>query len=106
MKTIKDIRQEILDSLQLGNPETTVQMLNDVYEMPCTLEDDHIILSDNQLKFTIDSFSQFITQIINNADRDELVENYELLTGQRWEWVKIQDESDCHPEHFLRNKAD
>lgn len=105
MKTVTEIRREIIESMKLGSPEQTVYMLNNVYRMESFLSDSHIFLVEEDLQFTIEGFSQTITHIINKADRQELLENYSQLTGQEWEWYMEMDESDCHPEWLLRNKS-
>lgn len=106
MKSIESIRQEILESMQLENPEITVSILTNVYGMPSFFRDGHIFLTTEDLQFTPEAFSQTITHVVRRADRGEILENYEQLTGQKWEWVQIQDEPDCHPELFLRNKIE
>lgn len=106
MKSIESVRAEILKSMQLEDPETTVSILTNVYGMPSFFQDGHIFLTDEDLQFTPEAFSQTITHIVRRADREEILENYEQLTGQKWEWIEIQDEPDCHPELYIRNKLD
>lgn len=106
MKSIHTIRQEILQGMRLDSPELTVQSLTEVFKMPSFFHDGHIHLIEEVLQFSPDAFSQTMQHVVNRASKEELLENYQLLTGQSWEWVEIQDEPDCHPESFLRNKTD
>ena len=105
MKSIESIRQEILQSMKLDTPEITARVLTEVYGMPSFFRDGHIFLTDEDLQFTPEAFTQTITHIVRRASREEILENYEQLTQQQWEWIQIQDEPDCHPELFHRNKS-
>lgn len=105
MKTVKDIQEEIIASMVLEDIEQSVRVLNEVYGMRVTLVDDQVHFLEEDITYGVQSYSKFMEYVVRQADRQELLENYELLSGQQWEWSWCQEETDCQPEWMLRNKS-
>lgn len=97
MMTRQDIEKAILDSLCLEKVEVTVVNLNSIYQMPCRLEGDRVLLLEDDFSIEKDAFPEFITGIVRRSPDDELLENYSLLVGEEHFWTTDQEESDTQP---------
>ena len=105
MKTRQDIENAILESLCLDRVDLTVQTLNEVYEMPCSLVEGRVHFHSDDFSIDAEAFADFITGIIHRSDDVELIENYSLLSGVEHVWVTDAEESDCQPQRMAKPKA-
>lgn len=104
MKTIQDIQEEIISSMMLEDPQRSIEILAEVYGMHATLSEGLVHHPDADITYPIEVHADFMRHIVKQATLEELLDNYQQLSGQEWEWHWNQDESDCQPEPVLRNK--
>jgi hypothetical protein len=104
MMTRQDIENAILESLCLERVDLTVQTLNEVYEMPCSLVGDRVHFLVEDFSIEADAIADFMTGIVRWSDDAELLENYSLLSGVEHVWVIDSEESDCQPQRVAKPK--
>lgn len=101
MKNIQEIRKEIIESMQLDDVNRAVQILNDVYQMPAILAEEGVHLVEEDVTFSHEAFKTMMEMVVGQAPMSELRDNYQLLTGDEWQWCMLSEEQDEMPELIL-----